>query len=153
MNKYNNEIFGTLCLLAAGFFLSFGGLLIRLVDEASTMQITSYRSITFSLVALIYILFKYKSQTPKAFINIGSRGIILMFVLGFSNIFFVFGMSNTTVANAVFIMSTGPLFAAFASYFFLKKIIGTKTIIAIAGSMFGIAIMFSQGLGLSLIHI
>ena len=114
MNKYNNEIFGTLCLLAAGFFLSFGGLLIRLVDEASTMQITSYRSITFSLVALIYILFKYKSQTPKAFINIGSRGVILMFVLGLSNIFFVFGMSNTTVANAVFIMSTGPLFAAFA---------------------------------------
>ncbi len=147
MNKYNNEIFGTLCLLAAGFFLSFGGLLIRLVDEASTMQITSYRSITFSLVALIYILFKYKSQTPKAFINIGSRGIILMLVLGLSNIFFVFGMSNTTVANAVFIMSTGPLFAAFASYFFLKKIISTKTIIAIAGSMFGISIMFSQGLG------
>ena len=130
MNKYNNEIFGTLCLLAAGFFLSFGGLLIRLVDEASTMQITSYRSITFSLVALIYILFKYKSQTPKAFINIGRNGLILMLVLGFSNIFFVFGMSNTTVANAVFIMSTGPLFAAFASYFFLKKIIGTKTIIA-----------------------
>ena len=147
MNKYNNEIFGTLCLLAAGFFLSFGGLLIRLVDEASTMQITSYRSITFSLVALIYILFKYKSQTPKAFINIGRNGLILMLVLGFSNIFFVFGMSNTTVANAVFIMSTGPLFAAFASYFFLKKIIGTKTIIAIAGSMVGIAIMFSQGLG------
>ena len=91
MSKYNNEIFGALCLLAAGFFLSFGGLLIRLVDEASTMQITSYRSITFSLVALIYILFKYKSQTPKAFINIGSRGIILMLVLGFSNIFLFLG--------------------------------------------------------------
>ena len=70
-------------------------------------------------------------------------GIILG--LGFSA--YVFAMYNTTVANAVFIMSTGPLFAAFASYFFLKKIIGTKTIIAIAGSMFGIAIMFSQGLG------
>ena len=55
-------------------------------------------------------------------------------------------MSNTSVANAVFIMSTGPLWAAVASYFYLKKIIGTKTIIAILGSMIGIMIMFSQGL-------
>ena len=37
------------------------------------------------------------------------------------------------------------LWAALASYF-SKKIVGTKTIVAIAGSMIGIAIMFSQGL-------
>ena len=146
MTKLNNEILGTLCLLAAGFFLSFGGLLIKLVDGASTIQITSYRSITFSLVALIYILIKFKKQTPQAFIQIGSSGLLLVLILTLSNIFFVFGMSNTSVANAVFIMSTGPLWAAVASYFYLKKIIGTKTIIAILGSMIGIMIMFSQGL-------
>ena len=146
MTKLNNEILGTLCLLAAGFFLSFGGLLIKLVDGASTMQITSYRSITFSLVALIYILITFKKQTPQAFIKIGPSGLLLVLILTLSNIFFVFGMSNTSVANAVFVMSTGPLWAAVASYFYLKKIIGTKTIIAILGSMFGIMIMFSQGL-------
>ena len=128
MKKYNNEIIGAICLLAAGFFLSFGGLLIRLVDDATTMQVTSYRSITFSIVALIYILIKFKSETPKAFINIGKDGLLLAVILGLSNIFFVFGMSNTSVANAVFLMSTGPLWAALASYFFLKKIVGTKTI-------------------------
>ena len=77
MTKLNNEILGTLCLLAAGFFLSFGGLLIKLVDGASTMQITSYRSITFSLVALTYILIKFKKQTPQAFIKIGPSGCLL----------------------------------------------------------------------------
>ena len=146
MKKYNNEIIGAICLLAAGFFLSFGGLLIRLVDDATTMQVTSYRSITFSLVALIYILIKFKSETPKAFHKIGKDGLLLAVILALSNIFFVFGMSNTSVANAVFLMSTGPLWAALASYVFLKKIVGTKTIVAIAGSMIGIAIMFSQGL-------
>ena len=146
MTKLNNEILGTLCLLAAGFFLSFGGLLIKLVDGASTIQITSYRSITFSLVALIYILITFKKQTPQAFIKIGPSGLLLVLILTLSNIFFVFGMSNTSVANAVFIMSTGPLWAAVASYFYLKKIIGTKTIVAILGSMIGIMIMFSQGL-------
>ena len=43
-------------------------------------------------------------------------------------------------------MSTGPLFAAICSYFFLKRKIGKKTFIAIAGSMFGITIMFSGGM-------
>ncbi len=143
--KLNDEIFGALCLLGAGFFLSFGGLLIRLIDNASTMQITSYRSVTFSLVALLYIIIKFKGKTPQAFKNIGMGGIVLAFILAFSNVFFVFGMSNTTVANAVFIMSTGPLWAAVASYFFLKKIVGKKTLIAITGSMIGIGIMFSQG--------
>ena len=33
-----------------------------------------------------------------------------------------------------------------SSYIFLKKIVGTKTIVAIFGSMIGIGIMFSQGL-------
>ena len=144
--KYNNEIFGAICLLTAGFFLSFGGLLIRLIEDASTMQITSYRSVTFSLVALLYIVIKFRSKTRQAFTNIGMSGLLLALILGASNIFFVYGMSNTTVANAVFIMSTGPLWAALASYFFLKKIVGVKTIVAITGSMFGIAVMFSQGL-------
>jgi len=144
--KYNNEIFGAICLLAAGFFLSFGGLLIRLIEDASTMQVTSYRSVTFSLMALLYIVIKFKSRTRQAFINIGSSGLILALIVGTSNIFFVYGMSNTTVTNAVFLMSTGPLWAALASYFFLKKIVGLKTIIAITGSMIGIAVMFSQGL-------
>lgn len=144
--KYNKEIFGAICLFAAGFFLSFGGLLIRLIDSASTMQVTAYRSITFSLVALIYILIKFKSKTPQAFRKIGVSGIWLVLILGLSNICFVFGMSNTTVANAVFIMSTGPLWAALASYFFLKKIVSAKTLIAITGSMIGIGVMFSQGI-------
>ena len=144
--KFNNEILGAICLVAAGFFLSFGGLLIRLVEDASTMQITSYRAVTFSFVALIYIIFKFKNKTPLAFKSIGSKGILIAFIIGLSNVFFVFGMSNTTVANAVFIMSTAPLWAALASYIFLKKIVGTKTIIAIFGSMIGIGIMFSQGL-------
>ena len=144
--KFNNEILGAMCLIAAGFFLSFGGLFIRLVEDASTMQITSYRAVTFSLVALIYIIFKFKNKTPQAFKSIGSKGILIALIIGLSNIFFVFGMSNTTVANAVFIMSTAPLWAALASYVFLKKIVGTKTIIAIFGSMMGIGIMFSQDL-------
>ena len=60
------KFLGAICLLAAGFFLSFGGLLIRLIEDASPMQITSYRSVTFSLVALLYIVMKFRSKTSQA---------------------------------------------------------------------------------------
>ena len=141
--KYNNETLGALALIFAGVFLSFGGVIIRFMESSSAWQITGYRSITFSLAILLYILIKYKKDTPHAFKKIGYSGILIALILGFSNTCFVWGMSTTTVSNAVFIMSTGPLFAAICSYFFLKRKIGKKTFIAIAGSMIGITIMFS----------
>jgi drug/metabolite transporter (DMT)-like permease len=144
--KYNNETLGALALIFAGVFLSFGGVIIRFMESSSAWQITGYRSITFSLAILLYILIKYKKNTPHAFKKIGHSGILIALILGFSNTCFVWGMSTTTVSNAVFIMSTGPLFAAICSYFFLKRKIGKKTFIAIAGSMFGITIMFSGGM-------
>ena len=144
--KYNNETLGALALIFAGVFLSFGGVIIRFMESSSAWQITGYRSITFSLAILLYILIKYKKDTPHAFKKIGHSGILIALILGFSNTCFVWGMSTTTVSNAVFIMSTGPLFAAICSYFFLKRKIGKKTFIAIAGSMFGIIIMFSGGM-------
>lgn len=144
--KYNNETLGALALIFAGVFLSFGGVIIRFMESSSAWQITGYRSITFSLAILLYIIIKYKKDTPHAFKKIGHSGILIALILGFSNTCFVWGMSTTTVSNAVFIMSTGPLFAAICSYFFLKRKIGKKTFIAIAGSMFGITIMFSGGM-------
>ena len=144
--KYNNETLGALALIFAGVFLSFGVVIIRFMESSSAWQITGYRSITFSLAILLYILIKYKKDTPHAFKKIGHSGILIALILGFSNTCFVWGMSTTTVSNAVFIMSTGPLFAAICSYFFLKRKIGKKTFIAIACSMFGITIMFSGGM-------
>jgi len=144
--KYNNETLGALALIFAGVFLSFGGVIIRFMESSSAWQITGYRSITFSLAILLYVFIKYKKKTPEAFRNIGYNGILIAIILGFSNTCFVWGMSTTTVSNAVFIMSTGPLFAAICSYFFLKRKIGKKTFIAIAGSMIGISIMFSGGM-------
>tara|TARA_B100000787_G_scaffold33782_1_gene23282 strand:- start:156 stop:1025 length:870 start_codon:yes stop_codon:yes gene_type:complete len=143
--KYNNETLGALALIFAGVFLSFGGVIIRFMESSSAWQITGYRSITFSLAILLYIIVKYRKKTPEAFRSVGYNGILVAIILGFSNTCFVWGMSTTTVSNAVFIMSTGPLFAAICSYFFLKRKIGKKTFIAIAGSMLGITIMFSGG--------
>lgn len=69
--KYNNQTLGTLALLFAGVFLSFGGTLIQYMDSATAIEITTFRSITFSLIMLLYILVKFKRKTPQAFKAIG----------------------------------------------------------------------------------
>ena len=146
MINFNKEKLGALCLIGAGIFLSFGGTLIKYMETATPIEITTFRSITFSAIMLLYILLKFKSKTLRAFKDIGINGIIIGLIIGISNICYVFGMSNTTVANGGFILSTAPLFAVLASYFFLKKKISLKTLIAIAGSMVGVVIMFSGGI-------
>ena len=144
--NYNKEKIGALCLIGAGIFLSFGGTLIKYMESATPLEITAFRSIGFSSIMMVYILVKFKSKTPDAFKNIGYSGLLIAFIVGISNILYVFGMSKTSVANGGFLLSTSPLFAMVASYFFLKKKISTKTFIAIGGSMFGVFIMFSGGI-------
>ena len=144
--NYNKEKVGALCLIGAGIFLSFGGTLIKYMESATPLEITAFRSIGFSSIMMFYILVKFKSKTPEAFKNIGYSGLLIAFIVGISNILYVFGMSKTSVANGGFLLSTSPLFAMVASYFFLKKTISTKTLIAIGGSMFGVFIMFSGGI-------
>ena len=146
MINFNKEKFGALCIISAGVFLSFGGTLIKYMESATPMEITTFRSITFSSIMLFYILIKFKRKTPQAFRSIGINGIIIGIIIGISNICYVFGMSNTSVANGGFILSTAPLFAVMSSYFFLKKKISLKTLIAISGSMIGVGIMFSEGM-------
>ena len=101
--KYNNETLGAIALIFAGIFLSFGGVIIKYMESASAWQVTGYRSITFSLAILLYIFLKYKKDTPKVFQKIGYNGILVAVILGFSNTCFVWGMSTTSVSNAVFI--------------------------------------------------
>ena len=146
MTNFNKEKLGALCLIGAGIFLSFGGTLIKYMESATPIEITTFRSITFSSIMLLYILVKFKHKSVQAFKDIGVNGILIGVVIGISNICYVFGMSNTSVANGGFILSTAPLFAVIASYFFLKKTISLKTFIAIGGSMMGVAIMFSGGI-------
>ena len=48
-------------------------------------------------------------------------GLLGGFVMSFSFVAFVIAMSNTTVANVVFIISTQTMFLAIFGYFYLKE--------------------------------
>ena len=66
--------------------------------------------------------------------------------MSFSFVAFVIAMSNTTVANVVFIISTQTMFLAIFGYFYLKEKVSLVGSVSILFAMTGIFIMVGDSL-------
>ena len=140
------KIPGYILLLFGGFCLSWGGFIIRSFEEASIWQILFLRSFFFLLALIIFLLVTYKKETLNIIKDSGLPGLLGGFVLSFSFVAFVVAMSNTTVANVVFIISTQTMFLAIFGYFYLKEKVSLIGLISIFLAMSGIIIMVGDSI-------
>ena len=140
------KIPGYILLLFGGFCLSWGGFIIRSFEEASIWQILFLRSFFFLLALIAFLLVTYKKNTFNIIKESGLPGLLGGFVLSFSFVAFVVAMSNTTVANVVFIISTQTLFLAIFGYFYLKEKVSLIGLISILLAMSGIIIMVGDSI-------
>ncbi len=144
--KFLYKIPGYILLLFGGFCLSWGGFIIRSFEEASIWQILFLRSFFFLLALIVFLLVTYKKNTFKIIEESGFPGLLGGFVLSFSFVAFVVAMSNTTVANVVFIISTQTMFLAIFGYFYLKEKVSLIGLISILLAMSGIIIMVGDSI-------
>ena len=140
------KIPGYILLLFGGFCLSWGGFIIRSFEEASIWQILFLRSFFFLLALIAFLFVTYKKNTFNIIKDSGLPGLLGGFVLSFSFVAFVVAMSNTTVANVVFIISTQTMFLAIFGYFYLKEKVSLIGIISILLAMSGIIIMVGDSI-------
>ena len=140
------KIPGYILLLFGGFCLSWGGFIIRSFEEASIWQILFLRSFFFLLALIAFLLVTYKKNTFNIIKESGLPGLLGGFVLSFSFVAFVVAMSNTTVANVVFIISTQTMFLAIFGYFYLKEKVSLIGLISILLAMCGIIIMVGDSI-------
>jgi DME family drug/metabolite transporter len=140
------KIPGYILLLFGGFCLSWGGFIIRSFEEASIWQILFLRSFFFLLALVAFLLVTYKKNTLTIIKESGFPGLLGGFVLSFSFVAFVVAMSNTTVANVVFIISTQTMFLAIFGYFYLKEKVSLMGLISIFLAMSGIIIMVGDSI-------
>ena len=94
-----------LCLLG-GFFLSWGGLIIRLFETNDMWQILLIRSFFFIIALMVFLVLTYKKDSIAIIKKSGIPAIIAGLFLSLSFVAYVAAMSLTTVANVVFIIST-----------------------------------------------
>jgi drug/metabolite transporter (DMT)-like permease len=140
------KIPGYILLLFGGFCLSWGGFIIRSFEEASIWQILFLRSFFFLLALIAFLFITYKKNTFNIIKESGLPGLLGGFVLSFSFVAFVVAMSNTTVANVVFIISTQTMFLAIFGYFYLKEKVSLIGLISILLAMSGIIIMVGDSI-------
>ena len=140
------KIPGNILLLFGGFCLSWGGFIIRSFEEASIWQILFLRSFFFLLALIAFLFVTYKKNTFNIIKESGLPGLLGGFVLSFSFVAFVVAMSNTTVANVVFIISTQTMFLAIFGYFYLKEKVSLIGLISILLAMSGIIIMVGDSI-------
>ena len=140
------KIPGYILLLFGGFCLSWGGFIIRSFEEASIWQILFLRSFFFLIALIAFLFVTYKKNTFNIIKESGLPGLLGGFVLSFSFVAFVVAMSNTTVANVVFIISTQTMFLAIFGYFYLKEKVSLIGLISILLAMSGIIIMVGDSI-------
>ena len=143
------KIPGYILCLMGGFFLSWGGLLIRNFEEADIWQILFWRALFFSLTLIIFLFINYGKNTFLIIKKSGIPAVLAGLLMSTSFVAYIFAMTETSVANVVFIISTQTMFLALFGYMFLKEKISLKTIISIILAMIGIIVMvgdsFSKG--------
>ena len=140
------KIPGYILLLFGGFCLSWGGLIIRSFEEASIWQILFLRSIFFLLALLAFLFATYKKSIFYIIKGSGLPGLLGGFVMSLSFIAFIVAMSNTSVANVVFIISTQTMFLAIFGYFYLKEKLSLVSSASIFLAMSGIIIMVGDSI-------
>ena len=144
--KFLYKIPGYILLLFGGFCLSWGGFIIRSFENASVWQILFLRSFFFLIALTAFLLATYKRDTFNIIKKSGLPGLLGGFVLSFSFVAFVVAMSNTTVANVVFIISTQTMFLAIFGYLYLKEKVSVIGSVSIFLAMSGIVIMVGDSI-------
>ena len=140
------KIPGYILLLFGGFCLSWGGFIVRSFEQSTVWEILFLRSFFFLLALSIFLISIYKKNTFKIIKESGYPAVLGGFVMSFSFVAFVIAMTNTTVANVVFIISTQTMFLAIFGYFYLKEkvsLIGSSSIFL---AMSGIVIMVGDSI-------
>ncbi len=132
-------------VLFGATLMSFIGLLLRLMEAADAFQILFYRSISLSAIVLIVACLRRKSGPSAILSTIDRWSILVGIFLGFAFSFYVYALLNTSIASALFLLSSSPIFAAILSWIFIGEKPTRTTYIALLLAVVGIAIMVADG--------
>lgn len=136
---------GVALVLGAGLLWSTIGLVVRMIDQAEAASITFWRSA--GLVPVLWGWLAWRSSSLTAGLgSVGWAGLIGALGLVMAYIGANYALQATTVANAVFLYSAAPFFAALLGWLVLREKVALSTWAAMALAGAGIFVMIGEGL-------
>lgn len=136
-------------LMAAGSIaISFGGLVVRSIDEADPWQLVFFRALGMLISVSVLLTLRYRRHTIFRIRDIGWPGAVGACLVAIASIAFVQSVTNTTVANALFLLCAIPFISAALARIFLKESLQLSTVITMVAAACGVMIMVVEGMGL-----
>ena len=136
----------TLTILLGGLFMSFVGLIMRLIVDATGFQILFYRSLTISLVVIIFSCIMTKSNPLVFFKKLDKFDLTMGVFLSLAFATYVFSMLYTSVASTLFILSVTPFLAAIIAWLWLGEKPRKIVWFTMTAATFGVALMVNDGI-------
>ena len=131
-------------VVLAGVLWSMGGFLVKLVEEADSVQIVLYRSLFVVPVAAGFIVFR-GGDLVRSTLALGWNGLFGAVCLATAFVTFVTALTLTTVANAAFVLATTPFAAPLLGRLILGEPVRSSTWLAMALAGAGVAVIASPG--------
>jgi drug/metabolite transporter (DMT)-like permease len=135
-----------LLMIGSSVIMSFGGLIVRSMQDADAWQVNLHRAYAAFLGVLLILVLRYRRTTLKQVRGIGRSGLLGGAVLAMAGICFLQAITTTTVANTLFILSAIPFFSALLARIILGERLRRVTLLAMSVAACGIAIMVSAAL-------
>lgn len=125
---------------------SAGGIIVRSLEAATEWQVVFWRCTTLAVAIMGIVLVGHRHALVSQLRRIGPWSLLGGVFYGITLIGYVLALTNTTVANADFTMSSIPVFTALFAWLVLREQVRLRTVLTIVASIAGIALMVGDGI-------
>ncbi len=127
--------------------MSFESPLIKMT-HVPAQNFTFYFGLCMFLTMNVTLWIKYGAKMKHLYTEHPTSILLSGLCIGLSNLFFILAIKHTSVASAVFILSTGPLVSALLSFLLFKQKTPLRTFVAIFFVFIGLGIILFNDLEL-----
>ena len=140
MPNENTQVKGLILTTIGVLAIVPDSILIRLI-QADILTITFWRALIPGLIISLGVMIFYRKPTISFLKAPKLSGLIFIISHSFGTLFFVIAIELTSIASALFIISTSPIFSAIISRVFLNEKITYRMIFTIFGALIGIGVI------------
>ncbi len=131
---------GYMITLLGVLTLSPDGLLTRLI-QADALTIIFWRGWFYGITILSFVVLRYRMDMFVRLGRLTAKEYGVMLCYGIGNFCFIQSITQTSVANTLFMLSTTPIWAALLAWVFLRERVPQRIWFAIGMVMFGILVI------------
>ena len=133
-------------VLVSAFLNSFGGLILRSVEQATEWQIVFFRAVSLSLALSVLIYWRRSAPGDRKPRRAGFWELVCGILFCNMQTLFIISLSNTTVANTTFTLSAAPIVTVFLARLALGEATSRGTWIVLLIGLLGVSLMVTDGL-------